>query len=142
MAQVSEQAVKQALSQLGEAGDGQPLLRPEQVDAITAIGRESDPAKKAQMATTIMSRLLEEAAASQRKLEQLCSQNGIKGENVKSFLGGERVAGDARREVDAATGQFESEITRELDSQAQQAIGGGARASGGMPRPRAGRIPV
>jgi hypothetical protein len=140
MAQFSSATLRKALGELEADGNGgQPALRPEQVERITALSKETDPEVKARKTVELGEELVREAHAASAKLEGLLKDFGIDPAQASAFLSGGKLSDDARTEAGQARAAYEAQVQGEIEQAARavQQQGRGAKA----PRP-GGRMRV
>jgi hypothetical protein len=93
------------------------LLTPEQVERLTAIGRETDPHAKVALVTQLSEQLLSELADAQARLDQLRSQTGP-GEGGR-LLESDRLSPAARARIKDAIERDAEEVRRQATMQAE-----------------------
>ena len=106
------------------------LLTPEQVERLTAIGRETDPHAKVALVTRLSEQLLSELADAEARMDQLRSQMGLGEEG--GLMGSDRLSPEARARLKDAIERDAEEVRRQATMQAELHSG---KAYQGSPLP-------
>jgi hypothetical protein len=106
------------------------LLTPEQVERLTAIGRETDPHAKVALVSRLSQQLLSELEDARARLGELRSQLGL--EEGGGLLESDRLSPAARERLKEAIGRNAEEVRQQARMQADLHAG---TADPGPPRP-------
>ena len=137
--QIADRHVDKLLERLesnSEAILSAGLLTPEQVERLTAIGRETDPHAKVALVTKLSEQLLSELADAQARMAQLKSQMG-EGEDG-GLLESDRLSPAARARLKDTIQRNAEEVRRQATMQAELHS---TKANQGSPLPN-GRVYV
>lgn len=140
MTQFANDDVQMAMQHLQDAEQHTPLIHPDQMARITSLNTETDPEVKAAKTVALMDELLQEAAASERKLADLQQQIGLQPGDSERFLAGSAFDAASQRNLQAAAEQFVNETLQTVEGEASQHVGSGHKAALKAPRPSRMRI--
>lgn len=123
--QIADRQVDRALERLEsdtKALLSAGLLTPEQVERLTAVGRETDPHAKVAMVGQLSQQLLDELDGARAKLAELKQQLGVA--DGAGILDGGRLSADARQRLTDALQRTADEVRLQAKSQAELHAGG------------------
>jgi len=139
MAEMSGQDVKNALAMIaGEQTDAGPTITDEQARAFSDIAAISDTEEKAAAVTQASDRLLADVEAGDRQMKAIFENAGVEPEMIDTFLSGDRLSGESRRELDEHAKQFQNEVMQAVNDEARQLAGPAKKSTA----PKLGRMRI
>lgn len=139
MANLSNNDVSQALAGFSEDDVlSGPVLTDEQARLFSEIAATSDAEEKAAKTSETIEKMLAEVEEGTRRMREIYEKAGVDPDQIGQLLGSERLSGDARREFDKASQDFQQQVMQAVNDEA-------SRLSGGLKKPmtpRMGRLRV
>ena len=140
MGQVSTNDVNQAFGMLAEEDEvlSGPVLTDRQSQQFAELAQISDTEEKAAKTSEMINELLEQVAEGDRRLKEIFDQAGLDTELMHRFLGGERVAPESKKQIDAEMEQFRNAVVEAVTDEANRLAGSSTMSTA----PKLGRVRV
>ena len=139
MAQIRNQDVSRAMSDLDGLAGGTPTLRPEDVERIKAIAAEPDIALRSQKMMVLLDELERQFNRNAEELGALQRGFGLEPGRTRGLLEGDQLSDESRAELYRSIDGFTQQMMEEVRREARQAVGGGSKTTRAV---RPGRLRV